>query len=173
MRGAANRDMEGGGRALLSLLPVLSSKTDVVALAAAERLLLMLLSSRDMAAFRRHATECQDTLQAHMPTNLLGWEQVRALHATGALLDPTGGETVEEDVVQAQGGGMKEGRREKEPRKEGAHGPSADPGGAEGACSLGELAVAASEESAEALLPQAMPSILSDLETDTTIQYTE
>ena len=146
--------MEGGGRALLPLLPVLSSKADVLALGAAERLLILLLSSRDMAAFRRHAAECQDALQAHVPTNLLGWEQVRALHETGALLDPASGDTVEQDAMQAEGGGEERKRREEEPRPEGAHGPSDDQGGIERARSLGELSVAASEEAAEALLAQ-------------------
>jgi hypothetical protein len=137
------RDLEGGAKALLSLLPALAKKKDPHALEAAERLLLMLVSAHDMVRFHQRGTECYQTLLANPPAAHDGseWKQLLALHDTGALLDPAAGDA-EDDALEDMG----------EPNAGEAH--EHDDNAIEAMQALGEVALLETVAAAEALLPQ-------------------
>jgi len=80
------RDLEAGGKALLSLLPSLAQAHNDAALEAAERLVLMLIGVHDLASFGRQSTASRQSLLATPPPGMHGWQNLQHLHEEGGLL---------------------------------------------------------------------------------------
>ena len=96
------RDLDTAGTALLALLPALSKGTDT-ALAAAEGLLLMVVSARDLVSWSSRAQGCHAALLARAKSRPhAGLHQLLALHEKGSVLDPAAGEAEDDALTDEQ-----------------------------------------------------------------------